>query len=246
MTIQTMNEGAKFIASSSDILLENQITLTIGTDFTEYKAILEAERPEQPLGAPFDPDLVNLNSGNAFWAIARDSDNVMMNTQAAKLINLGEKSLAEYLHKGFKEYPPTLPDVDFERSRFRATPGSNRIFGRVIYHGEFWLGGDAYKYRGTGLSTVLSRMAMYEALKRWNPDYIFGFLAQTVSLKGFGERMGYFHNEPGALRWVRKGSDKVLEGFLCYLSNEDARFLFEMPVRDMVAEPAPKTGRRAA
>jgi hypothetical protein len=71
-------------------------------------------------------------------------------------------------------------------------------------------------------------------------------MAQTVAFKGFAERMGYFHNEPGALRWYRKGSDKSMEGFLSYLSNEDARFLLELPIRDVVSEPAAKTGRKAA
>jgi hypothetical protein len=108
------------------------------------------------------------------------------------------------------------------------------------------MGGDAYKYRGSGLSTVLARLGIFEAMKRWNPDYIFGFMAQSVAFKGFGERMGYFHNEPGALKWYRKGSDKSIEGFLTYLSNEDARFLLEMPVIDVVSAPAAKSGRQAA
>ena len=39
-------------------------------------------------------------------------------------------------------------------------------------------------------------------------------MARTVAFKGFAERMGYMHNEPGALRWYRKGSDVPMEGFL--------------------------------
>jgi GT2 family glycosyltransferase len=40
------------------------------------------------------------------------------------------------------------------------------------------------------------------AMQRWNPDYIFGFMARTVAFKGFAERMGYMHNEPGAVALV--------------------------------------------
>ena len=95
-------------------------------------------------------------------------------------------------------------------------------------------------FRGNGLSTVLARYGLLTAMQRWNPDYIFGFMARTVAFKGFAERMGYMHNEPGALRWFRKGSDMPMEGFLSYLSNEEARYLLEMPVSDLVTLPAAK------
>lgn len=72
------------------------------------------------------------------------------------------------------------------------------------------------------------------AIDRWDPDYLFGFMARAVAFKGFAERMGYMHNEPGSLRWFRKGSDTSIEGFLSYLSNEDIRFLLEMPLQDIV------------
>jgi hypothetical protein len=42
------------------------------------------------------------------------------------------------------------------------------------------------------------------------------------------------------LRWFRKGSDMPMEGFLSYLSNEEARYLLEMPVSDLVTLPAAK------
>ena len=80
-------------------------------------------------------------------------------------------------------------------------------------------------------------------MKRWNPDFVFGFIAVPVAYKGFAERMGYFHTEPGALRWLRKGSDKAMEGFITYLSNDDARFMLDLPI----ARPASrKSDQRAA
>lgn len=76
---------------------------------------------------------------------------------------------------------------------------------------------------------------MMVAMDRWQPDYLFGFMAKAVAYKGFAERMGYMHNEPGSLRWYRKGNDTPLEGFLSYLSNEDIRFLLEMPLQEIEA-----------
>ena len=217
MSFHSMNEGAQFVATSRDILFENQIAVTIGTNFSKYRALLQDERPQQALGAPFDPEVHDLNEANAFWLIARDVDGVLMHTQASRLIDLGQHSLSGYMLKRFREFPPALPDLDLRRSRYRASPGANRIAGKVVYHGEVWMG-DVGQYRGTGLSTVLARYGIHEAMRRWNPDYIFGFMARTVAFKGFAERMGYMHNEPGAVRWYRKGSDMPLEGFLSYLS----------------------------
>lgn len=236
MSFHNMNEGAQFVATSRDILLQNQITVKIGTNFLEYRKLLRDERPQQVLGAPFDPDVHSLNDKNAFWLIARDAAGLLMHTQASRLINLDQQSLSGYMIKKFRDFPPAIPDIDLKRSRYRASPGANRITGRVVYHGEVWMG-DTGPYRGTGLSTVLARYGIHEAMCRWNPDFIFGFMARTVAFKGFAERMGYMHNEPGAVRWYRKGSDRPLEGFVSYLSNEDTRYLLEMPVVDMVETP---------
>lgn len=236
MSFHSLNEGTQFVATSRDILLQNQISVTIGTNFLEYRKLLRKERPQQVMGAPFDPDVHDLNDKNAFWLVARDADGLLMHTQASRLINLDQQSLSGYMLRKFREFPPAIPDLDLKRSRYRASPGANRITGQVVYHGEVWMG-DTGQYRGTGLSTVLARYGIHEAMERWNPDYIFGFMARTVAFKGFAERMGYMHNEPGAVRWYRKGSDTPLEGFVSYLSNEDTQYLLEMPVVDVVGVP---------
>lgn len=240
MTIQSQNDSAFFIASSQDILRQGGIDVQIGTDFEEYREILLRDRPNQPLGAPLDPKLQNLNEGNAFWLTGRDADGDLMHTQAARLLNMKGEDLGGYMYNHFREFPPAIPDLDLDRSRFRASPGARHISGRVIYHGEVWMGEKPGLFRGNGLSTVLARYGLLTAMQRWNPDYIFGFMARTVAFKGFAERMGYMHNEPGALRWFRKGSDMPLEGFLSYLSNDEARYLLEMPVADLVTLPAEK------
>ena len=103
-------------------------------------------------------------------------------------------------------------------------------------------------FRGNGLSTVLARYGLLTAMQRLTPDYIFGFVARNVPFKvarnvpfkGFSERMAYSRNEPGALRWFCKGSDMTMEGSISYLSNEETRYLIEMPVSDLVAFPTAK------
>ncbi|MBD3665937.1 hypothetical protein [Sulfitobacter aestuariivivens] len=238
MTVQFVNDGAQFFAASHDILHGAGIRIEIGTDFDEYAKIVKKGRPIQALGAPFDPKLHDLNEKNAFWLAAYNSDDVLIHTQAAKLTPMGGKTLSEYMLKRFREFPPALPDIDFVRSRYRATPGAHTISGEVVYHGDIWINKEAGEYRGVGLSSVFARYGLMLIMEQWNPDYIFGFMARTVAFKGFAERMGYMHNEPGSLRWYRMGSDTAMEGFLSYLSNADVRFLFEMPLYEIIQQAA--------
>ena len=234
MTIQFPQDAAPFIATSRQILRSYGIEVTIGSDFDEYAAIIEQERSFQGLGLPFDPTAFPLPSEESFWLIGRNSEGALIHTQAAKRVHMSGKNLAGYMLKSFRDFPPPLPGVDLERSRFRATPGSHHIFGHVVYHGEVWMAPEEGHYRGTGLSTVLARTGLLEIMRRWNPDFIFGLMARQVAFKGFAERMGYFHNEPGVVNWEVEGFDKPLEGFLTWLSEEDAKFLLDIPVENLV------------
>lgn len=239
MTLQFVQDAAPFIATSRDILRAHGIEVTIGSDFEEYSQIIRDERKVQNLGAPFDHEKFDLKSSHAFWLTGRNDRGELIHTQAAKKVPLGGKTLAGHLLTGFRDFPPPLPGVDLKRSRFRATPGAHRIAGQVVYHGEVWMAPpDKGNYRGVGLSTVLARTGLLEVMRRWDPDYVYGFMLRKVAFKGFAERMGYMHNEPGALKWVVEGFDKPIEAFLTYLSQDDARYMLDIPVEHLVEEAA--------
>ena len=235
MTLHTFQDGTRFLATSSDILARHGISLTIGHDFEEYRALLAQARPDHILGAPLDPDLHEMTAANAFWIVGRDIDGQIMHTQAMRMLDLEQRPLGDYLRRRFREFPPSGVDLDLKRSRYRAGPGAQRMRGRIAYHGEFWMGGDPGKYRGSGLSCVLGRYAFLMALQAWDPDYVFGFMQKAVAFKGFAERHGYMHTEPGALRWFIKHQEQPIEGFLVYMGREDLRYILDMPLTDLVA-----------
>lgn len=238
MTIQFPRDAAPFIATSRHILQSHGIEVTIGSNFAEYSEIIKTERKVQNLGAPFDYEKYDLPRSESFWLIGRNENGELIHTQAAKKVHLGNRNLAGHLLKRFVDFPPPIPGVDLKNSRFRATPGAHRISGNVVYHGEVWMAPDEGAYRGTGLSTVLARTGLLEVMRRWNPDFIYGFMLRQVAFKGFSERMGYFHNEPGALHWKIAGREKPIEAFLTWLSEEDAKFLLDIPVEDLVKSVA--------
>lgn len=235
MTIQGLNAEDRFAATSHDILNKFGVTLSIGHDFERYRALLAQGRPDHILGAPFDPDLHELNASNAVWVIGYDEDGAVMHTQALRMLNLDGGTLGTYLRRRFRDFPPSGLDLDMERSRFKPGPGAKRIAGRVTYHCEVWMGGAPGQYRGTGVSSILGRFAFLTALQKWSPDYVFGFMPKPVAHKGFVERQGYMHAEPFALRWFIKGKDDPLEGYLAYMSREDMQFVLDMPEKELDA-----------
>ncbi|TMM52991.1 hypothetical protein [Sulfitobacter sabulilitoris] len=235
MTLHTFQDGSRFQATSADILARQGIHLTTGFDFEEYRSLLAAARPEHILGAPLDPQIHDMTAENAFWIIGRDATGRIMHTQAMRMMDLGPRDLGDYLRRRFRDYPPSGVDLDLKRSRYRAGPGAQRMKGRIAYHGEFWMGGEPGEYRGSGLSCVLGRYAFLVALQMWDPDYVFGFMQKAVAFKGFAERHGYMHTEPGALRWFIKHHETPIEGFLVYMGREDLRYILDMPLNDLVA-----------
>ena len=153
-------------------MTDGGLSVRIGTDFDEYREILLRDCPKQGLGSPFDPDIQNLNVENAFWLTDRDLDGDLMHTQAARLLDLKHENLGGYMFNCFREFPPVIPDIDLDRSRFCASPGARNITGRVIYYSEVWMNDKLGLFRINGLSTVLVRYGLLTAMQRWNPDNI--------------------------------------------------------------------------
>jgi len=246
MSFHSAQDETQFLATSLDALARLDVTLKLGTDFDEYKSILADGRPDHQIGAPFDPKVHALDKSNSVWVIGRDKSGRLMHTQALRLVDVGPGTLAQYLGRGFKLFPPSGLPIDFRKSRFRAGPGAQRITGRVCYHGEVWIGGEPGQYRGTGLSSILGRFAFLTALQTFAPDHVFGFIPQPVAHKGFVERQGYMHTDPSSLRWFVNGKEKPLEGLMVYMSAEDMRFVLDIPIADVVKEIQEKSATKAA
>lgn len=235
MTLVTLRSGDRFVANSTEIFHHYGVEMEIGYDFEQYRDMLDFARPEQELGAPFDPDLHELTAENALWMIGRNAGGEIIHTQALKMLDMGGRTIAEYFTKGFRDFPPPMPNMDARRSRFRAGPYSKVNRGSVCYNGEFWIKPGEASLRGQGLSSVLGRYAFFQAMQHWDPDHMVGFMAKQVACKGFPQRLGWMHTQPGAVRWFVKGSDTPFEGFMTFMSRDDLHYVLELPLKDFVA-----------
>ena len=223
------------LSEAAEILREQKMIVTIGHDFNEYRKIVTAGRPHQPVSLPFNADLHNLSKTNAFWVCGHTVQGQLAHTQAVRLVEVGEQSLGGYLRRSFRDFPPAGVSLDMAESRYRAGPGARRIKGRLCYHGEMWIDEDAGSYRGRGMSSVLSRLGFAIALRDLNPDFIFAFMVRSVAFKGLAERAGFMHTEPASLSWKLRDKDRAIEAFTAYLSREDLRYLLRLPLEELVS-----------
>lgn len=218
MTIETVFGAARFMASAVSLAESQGLFLELGADFQLYAERIALHRQDQPVGSPFDHDRHVLRQVNGFWIMGRNRQGQIVHTQAMRLIDLAGDSLSDYLKAQFRLFPPAGVALDLQNSEYRAGPWAGRIRGKTCYHGEVWL---TESWRGTGMSTVLVRLAFALCLLRWSPDYVFGFMPKAAAFKGLATREGYMHHEPGCLRWRRTQSGEDLEGFLVWQSRAD-------------------------
>lgn len=238
MTIQHRSQNDYLFARSLDEIYSLGVEIETGTDFEKYRHILSIARPDHNLGVPFDPKKQPLNPENSYWMAGYDVDGNIVHTQALKRLNLQTSSLGEYMSKNLRDFEPPMRDIDYARTIYRPGPGANRMRGIATYHGEFWVGGQPGQFRGTGMSSLLARHAFLTAMQQWDPDYFFGLMSKSLVYKGFAARFGYMHTDPDAIRFALKDADDIFEVVMGYVSNEDLRFLLDMPMPETFVKAA--------
>jgi len=238
MAIHDFTAADRFEAASVDILERFGVTLTIGTNFDEYRAYVAEARPDHRIGDPCCSLKHDMGPGKACWVVGHDTEGRIMHLQVLRVLPTEQLTVAEYFRQRFHEFSPSELDIDFVRSRYRAGPGAKRMSGKIVYSGETWVGGEPGQYRGTGISTVLGHFALMTAVEQLGADYVVGFMTQPVAYKGFCLRMGFMHAEPLALRWFVKGKPDAMEGVMVYMSEEDIRFTLELPTRKLGVKAA--------
>lgn len=235
MAIHGMDSEYRFEAANLSILNRMGVSLTVGYDFEEFRQHVAEARPDHPLGDPFNPDLHDLTRQTACWIVGRDENDQIMHLHALRMLPLEGQSVAEYFRRNFQGYSPTGLDIDFERSRYRACPSAKRMYGRAVYSGEVWLGGEPGKYRGTGVIGLLMRYGMLTTIRQFSADYMLGFMLRQVTFKGASLRFGYMHIDPLALRWYLRNEPDPLEAGMVYMNQEDMRYIMDLPSTEMEA-----------
>lgn len=201
------------------------IHIEIGDDFSSFRRLRNGQTDRDPVYPMFDVASSYVNSSNAFWVCGFDENKELVHTQAIRMLDLQGATLTDHLrdHRHMYITPGTTPDPD--RTYYSSTPTLDRITGRVCYHGEFWLKGGKGGQRSQGFTSLLSRIVFELTLKLWSPDYVFGFVALPLALKGMPARYGYSHCELGA--WRGPEQEITSEETVVWMSQQDLHSFLE-------------------
>jgi len=219
----------QYINNIEHIAERHGMTIEVSADFDAFRQIRLAQQERLPISPIFDRQVSELNASNGFWIKGSSESGELVHLQAVRLETLKDATLAEHLYRHRDAYAPPGVEVDLERTDYAASPSSQRITGKVCYHGELWLKGGPGGYRGHGLTAALPRLALALAHMAWSPDYMFGLVHPMAACKGLAAREGYMHLEPGGILWQRKDRDEVYDEWLVWMSHIDLQHLLRFP-----------------
>lgn len=193
------------------------MSLTFSTDFDDL-ARVNRDLDKLPLTPQFDPALSDLGPGNAFWLRGTDAVGRVVQTQAVRMDDLTDTSLARHLVSLRAFYRDPARTAHPAETCSVTAPAAHAIGGRVCYHGEFWLAGGAHGFRGRGLARVLPTVGFAIALAGWSPDFIYGTVQPAIVEKGIVARYGYPNLQPRGILWTRPQAGDVLDEWLMWMT----------------------------
>ena len=225
------------ISNVSNIMRELEsegVRLEIGGDFASYRRLRNQQTDRNAIFPMFDVSSSYVDETNAFWVCGFDENQDLVHTQAIRLLELNDVPLSKHLRAHRHKYitPGTTSDPD--RTFYSDMPVLDQISGRVCYHGEFWIKGGKGGHRSQGFSALLSRVVFELTLKLWAPDYMFGFVAMPLAMKGMPVRYGYSHCEYGV--WYGPEQEVTSEETLVWMSNQDMKQFLETKPRSLSDE----------
>jgi len=181
--------------------------VALSEDLARFASVKETVREER-VTPYFDSSIVSLAPGRALWMELRDGSGKTVGLQAFRLDQV-ESSLADwcatYTIGLYMRRQEILVPTHTAPPRGSL---SERLRGRLVYHGELWIENHV---RNRRVMEHFGRLGMLLCLIRWNPDAIWALADQPMATHGHLTRMGYSALERGFFRWqwVSYGIDPV-------------------------------------
>jgi len=220
MSPSRLFELTKNLSNSLNELDHAGIHVEIGDDFAKYRSYRSQQSDRGPIYPMFDVASSYIDHTNGFWVCGFNTNGELVHTQAVRLLDLTETSLATHLNIHRHKYitPDTTPDPDL--TFYSGPEALKTITGKVCYQGDFWLrasglGGP----RSQGATALLSGILLQIMISSWKPSFVFAFVPQRLAAKGAHLRYGYSHCEPG--RWVGPDQQVTEEDYFIWMGAND-------------------------
>lgn len=143
----------------------------ITDDFLTFQVRAEQKKFSNP---ELDPNLHDLDEHNSLWIKIKDRNGDTIATIAARLCHIESLiPLCEYYEFWYGDKIRFTTPLNLVYDNLSDMP-----FGGAAYDGAMWVRPD---HRGRGLSWILSRLCRLSAIRKWDPDWIFGFGFEAVT-----------------------------------------------------------------
>jgi GNAT superfamily N-acetyltransferase len=174
-------------------LNERGVRLVFHSDFERLVELNKLHRETWPRVSPIcNPAYSRLQPDTAFWIECIDEAGETVATNAARLYELGDHSLADELRslRAFFDAPARY--VAAGESVGVTAPSAARIFGRVAWAGALWVRPD---YRREGFARILPRVTRSSALARWDAPIYWATIGRQLDALGLTKAYGPWRAE---------------------------------------------------
>ena len=189
--------AAKVVAGLAHELTSLGFTPAMYEDLAQFSAVRQRVRNE-PVAPFFDPAVNEASDSRFFWMQLTNNEDQTIGLQAFRIDSV-DSNLADwgpsYTIGLYMRRQEVL--VPLHPSPPRGSI-SERIRGRLVYHGELWID---RAIRNRRIVEQFGRLGMLLALIRWNPDAIWALASQSMATHGHLNRMGFGYLERGFFRW---------------------------------------------
>ncbi len=198
----TVNFGPRrtlglFFLQAEALAHQAGVSIMIHADLSNLVAVNAVlQQSWGPLVPIFDPKQSGATTDTSFWLSAHDHTGQIVATQAARRIDLPDRSLAEEFRSLRIFYADPAPQLAGGTTCFvdgECETIAESIRGRVLYSGAAWCRPD---YRSRGLVYVLARVGRHLAMTRWDTDFTITTLRTDLKAKGILERYGMVNQAP--------------------------------------------------
>jgi len=210
----------RFLTAQEERAKAAGVSIEMSTDFAELQQLVDGLEGREPLSPIFDWRKCDVGGENAFWIRGLNDKGDCVLLQAARIDDLGNKTLAQHIAENRDLIHTPYFKADTKNSTFDACYHLERITGRVVYAGETWIAPNG-SYRGGGLASVCSGYAFGLSLLRWRPDYMFGTATHALMVRGIAAKYGYYHQHPKGIRWKRRDGDGVVDEWVVWMDLKD-------------------------
>ena len=219
-------------AARAAMMLENEIkslgfAVHESSDMPAFNAAKLKLRGSLP-SPMHDHEVCVFGHERAFWMYLTDAKGEMVGLQAFRFdeidTNLADWCVTYMVGVYMRRQELMVPS----HARPPLGSASERLTGKLVYHGEIWLD-KQIKNRKVFDSFV--KLGLVLALIKWQPDAVWGLATQQMATHGHFTRVGYAILERGFLRW-QWSTDSI--GPMEYLVASDKQAL-ENLVDEMLA-----------